>query len=526
MKLAPIFASHMVLAAGKPIRVFGTGRGEVTVSLAGTSRTAFSEGENWLVELPAMEEGGPYEMTVCMNGENLLLEDVRLGEVWLFAGQSNMQFKLRESVLPAEERQSEPRLRLFSTERFDHRPARQDRFRPADGWVTCTAENAGDWSAIAYHAGLIMTARKNIAVGAVSCYQGASVIDSWVPAGTFDDFRVPPEERHKDHTHEDFSRWNGEGFLYENGFKQVVPFSFTGVAWYQGESNASPAEGKVYDRMLCALIDRWREDLGDSELPFVIVQLADFTERAGEGWSLVQQAQLALPAMRKAVRTVVCADVCEDDDIHPPTKAPLSGRIAAAAAELTGGVFAEEDGIPPADAAASANAVALRRLRPDDMEHLTRWLQDDRVTRWAWAEGVPWDLGKVTEEFADVTGTDGTLGCMVLYRGEPAGYLQFYPLEGDSYKAGPEVIETLRGGYGIDFFIGLPELWDKGIGSRVIGLAAEYLRGQGVKLLTADPALDNPRSLHFWQKNGFVPLCEVEDYDDPGKKGLLCVKKL
>ncbi|MBQ4050370.1 MAG: GNAT family N-acetyltransferase [Oscillospiraceae bacterium] len=519
MKLSPIFASHMVFAAGKPVRVFGTGKGKVTVSLAGVSRSAVSEGEEWLVELPPMDHGGPYLLTVAMNEETVVFEDVHIGEVILFAGQSNMQFKLRESPVPAEKWQSEPRLRLFSTERSDHRPEKQDTFQPADGWVSCTAENAGNWSAIAYQTGLMLTARKDVAVGAIACYQGASVIETWVPAGTFEanGISLSPEEKHPDHFHEDFGRWNGDGFLYEKMFSQVRPFSVNAVAWYQGESDTTTGEGEVYADELCLLIDRWRADLMDEKLPFVVVQIADYDPRPDEGWKLVQQAQLKVREMRPAVRTVVSADVCESDDIHPPTKELLALRIAGALSELTAmdTPFAEK------------GKTALKRLHAGDMKTLTRWLTDDRVTRWVWAEGVPWDLEKVTEEFSDMLDpAQPQTAAIVLHEGKEIGYLQFYPLEPDAYKIGADTFAELKGGYGTDFFIGVPELWEKGIGSEVIALLAEYLRGQGVPLLTADPAMDNPRSLHFWQKNGFAPLCEVEDYDAPEKTGLLCVKRL
>lgn len=179
------------------------------------------------------------------------------------------------------------------------------------------------------------------------------------------------------------------------------------------------------------------------------------------------------------------------------------------------------------DIFAGKGKIALRLLRREDMPLLTGWLTDERVTRWAWAEGVPWDLEKVTEEFSDMLDpAGGATAAIVLHEGKEIGYLQFYPLAEDSYKLPPDMFEELRGGFGADFFIGLPALWDKGIGSQAVGLLAEYLAVRGVKLLAADPASDNPRSLHFWQKNGFEPLCEVEDYDDPEKTGLLCVKRL
>ena len=103
----------------------------------------------------------------------------------------------------------------------------------------------------------------------------------------------------------------------------------------------------------------------------------------------------------------------------PPTKDALSRRIAGAVNEFdVGAPFAEK------------GKIALRRLQADDMKLLTEWLTDGRVTRWVWAEGVPWDLEKVTEEFSDVLDpAQPQTAVIVLYEGKEIGYLQFYPLE-------------------------------------------------------------------------------------------------
>jgi hypothetical protein len=64
MELNPIFSSRMVLQAGKPIRIFGTGDGHVSVSFCGDISEADSAEGKWLAELPAREYGGPYEMKI------------------------------------------------------------------------------------------------------------------------------------------------------------------------------------------------------------------------------------------------------------------------------------------------------------------------------------------------------------------------------------------------------------------------------------------------------------------------------
>ena len=66
----------------------------------------------------------------------------------------------------------------------------------------------------------------------------------------------------------------------------------------------------------------------DDFLSFAVIQIADYDERNDEGWQLVQQAQLRVENMLPKVKTVICRDVCESDNIHPPTKDILSKRVA------------------------------------------------------------------------------------------------------------------------------------------------------------------------------------------------------
>lgn len=315
----------MVFASGKPIRVFGTGRGRAEITFANVSKTVVSEEEQWLVELPPMKCGGPYELTFVSAGETVTFTDIYVGEVYLFAGQSNMQFKVKEGADDFDLCETNEMLRLYSTERIE----KTDYFTPKDGWVRAEKGTAPEWSALAHFAGTKLAREKKIAIGIVAAYQGASVIESWVPKDIFEenDILVPRSEKGKSHFDPRYS-WNENGRLYENMMCQIKPFSFTGVVWYQGESDTTLGESKVYGKELAVLIDTWRKDFRNPALPFAVIQIADFKLENPEAWINVQKAQYNIQFALPNVTTVISADVCANDDIHPPRKYDLAQRLA------------------------------------------------------------------------------------------------------------------------------------------------------------------------------------------------------
>lgn len=323
MKLNPIFQNGLVLAMNKPIRVFGEGTGTVSVRFLGETVCATSRQNEWCVELAPQSAGGPYEMQVELNGVSTILEDVYVGVVLLLHGQSNMAFRLEESSYPTENYRFCNPLRLFSPQK----PFENDD-RVSEKWVCCDETYAALFSAIGYHVGLQIAEEKGCAVGLIACHQGASVIQAWLDgdAEARLGISIPQEARYGDHTK--YPKWNSAGFLYRHLVQKIAPYTLSYVLWYQGESNASVAEANVYGRLLKELIGQRRTDFADADLPFVVVQLANNRRRAGEAWSTIQAAQLSVSNEVQGVCSVISADVCEDDNIHPPTKVLLSKRIA------------------------------------------------------------------------------------------------------------------------------------------------------------------------------------------------------
>lgn len=327
MQLNDIFSSGMVFAANQPIRIYGTGEGCGEISFAGVTHNVTAQNGQWYVELPAMDYGGPYTLEFTAGKEQIILDDIYVGDVYLFAGQSNMEFTIKGGKDDLSLCETNEMLRLFSP----HCVEMNNFLNPSLGWVKADIDTAPEWPSIAHFAGIRLAKRKGVAIGIIACSQGASVIESWVPKGILQDsgIVIPLENKTEDHRLEAFSAWNQEGKLYDFMLSQVFPFALTGVVWYQGESDTSVAEGKVYGKELAILIDSWRKAFQNPALPFTIIQIADFDkEAANEGWHSVQQAQYEIQFTVPNVKTVISADVCSSDDIHPPQKYALSQRLA------------------------------------------------------------------------------------------------------------------------------------------------------------------------------------------------------
>ncbi|MCQ2385693.1 MAG: sialate O-acetylesterase [Clostridia bacterium] len=320
MKTANIFQNNMVFSSHLPIRVFGEGDGFVTASLNGEKAETYAKG-TFCVTLPPMSCGGPYTLTVSSGEETLTFSDIYVGEVLLCSGQSNMQVQVKDGDLQNEALPDNPLIRVYNC--IDD---------PV--WRLCSADTVQDFPDLPYRIAALRQKEKGCAVGVVVCAKGASVIKSWLPKPLADSpaFHLSSEEEFPDHYLEG-REFNAHAHLYDTAFTPIVPFSFRAVIWYQGESDASPAEGKIYARELTALVNVFRKNLQNALLPFVIVQIAsyptDWVDYAREGWASIQAAQEEAATAIPRATLVTGADVCEPL-IHPRNKGALAERIAEA----------------------------------------------------------------------------------------------------------------------------------------------------------------------------------------------------
>lgn len=122
---------------------------------------------------------------------------------------------------------------------------------------------------------------------------------------------------------------NSPYMCFNNMIKPMLPVGVAGFIWYQGESNADNAG--QYAEMLRALIQDWRYQFGLGDVPFGVVQLANYMKKNSfqphSSWALLREAQadaLELPNVGLAV----IIDAGDADDIHPKDKKTVGRRLA------------------------------------------------------------------------------------------------------------------------------------------------------------------------------------------------------
>jgi len=180
-RLAGVFGDHMVLQREAPIHVWGQAApGEaVRVILAGRQRTAVAARDGrWSVQLPAMPAGGPHELTLRASN-TVVLNDVQIGELWVCAGQSNMEWALRDALNGPQEAASadHPLIRYL---KVPHRTALRalPDMAPAR-WQTAQPSTAGAFSAVAYFFARRLQQDQQVPVGLVDVSWGGTHLETW-----------------------------------------------------------------------------------------------------------------------------------------------------------------------------------------------------------------------------------------------------------------------------------------------------------------------------------------------------------
>lgn len=386
-KTDPMFSDHMVLQRNSEIPVWGEGADglRVTVKCGGETANAVTGGGKWKVHLPPMEAGGPYELTVQADGSAITFSDVWIGDVWLAGGQSNMEWRLKDAGGFETEiaQASSPAIRYYDVPRIAYEEDGADQRESAPVWKICTPDNAGEFSAVAYHFARTVHARLGVPIGIVGCNFGGTSASCWVAEPRLeedDDLRVYLEEYReqvKDFDWEkyeedekkfqedfavymskveqgvpreeiDYVPWpppmSPKSFMRPNGLygtmlSKAAPYGLKGFIYYQGESDAH--KPLLYDKLLTTLIDNWRKDWGDGELPFLFVQLAAFGcdgNPDGEDWAVLRESQTIVAERVPNTGMAVALDCGEEHDIHPKNKKTVGERLALVALDRVYGL--------------------------------------------------------------------------------------------------------------------------------------------------------------------------------------------
>ena len=344
VELPAVIGSHMVLQQNTEVNLWGKAQANARVTIrpswTKTRYTAQADSEGrWQTTVHTTSAGGPYTLTFSDGSKQKTeLTDILLGEVWVCSGQSNMEMPLggfpnqpvegSAQVITTAGDQSG--LRLFHV---PHKFTDEPQYDCESEWKLCSPLTARSFSAVGYLFALELYRLLKVPVGIISSYYGGTPIEGWMSRQALDaTHRLHPE------TDKNWKGFQAPCVLYNAMICPIKGFTAKGFIWYQGEAN----RGNWFDytELQKSLIALWRQDWGNSDMPFYITQIAPHAYNNG---ALRLSALFVDQQYKAAAETPHCEVISTQDVgdyffIHPSRKQEVANRLAWTAATCDYGI--------------------------------------------------------------------------------------------------------------------------------------------------------------------------------------------
>ncbi len=327
IELPTIFSSNMVLQRTSEVKLWGwASPSEVFQLVTGwdnkTIEVKTGNDAKWSLTIKTPEAGGPYSIKFVGKDNQLELENILIGEVWLCSGQSNMEWSANSGINNAKAEIASadyPNIRLFTVQK---RTAKHPQENLVGQWKLCTPKSMPHFSAVAYFFAKRVQEEMNVPIGLIDASWGASSAEVWTPSEVFETRTDLFESAAKIRP----NQWvtTEPSSLYNAMIAPLSNFKIAGSLWYQGESNTANAER--YADLFTTMISSWRTVWG-YDFPFYYVQIAPYKYGTPEEGVIVRdQQRLALGLQNTGM--AMTSDICTIDDIHPQNKQDVGLRLA------------------------------------------------------------------------------------------------------------------------------------------------------------------------------------------------------
>ena len=258
-----MMGDHMILQQNSSVKLWGwADNKKVTVTTSWNNQTyqvLTDKNGAWLVKVNTPGASyTPYFITIS-DGEEVILSDILIGEVWICSGQSNMDMRMMgntgqpidrslETILHAGNYRN--RIRFIAVSRTKDVQQRTD--FEGRKWEVSAPEAVMTCSAVAYFFAKQVTEVLDIPVGLVISSWGGSRIESWMNEKTLasiDGVDIEAVRSSKLKMHHRLE------CMYDTMLWPVRNFTARGFLWYQGESNIF--NYYCYAPMMTAMVQLW-----------------------------------------------------------------------------------------------------------------------------------------------------------------------------------------------------------------------------------------------------------------------------
>lgn len=374
LQMPDFYSDNMVLQRDIPLAISGKANAGDQISVLlrkpekrkakeiQTQQTTAGKDGRWSVTLNPTAAGTNYTLMIrCLTSTSsvsseITYKNIAFGEVWLCSGQSNMVFRVDQSI---EDEQNEiknylatnPDIRLFNekcnwlTNDYEWPETALDsvnrlmHFALAK-WEMCNGQNTTEFSAVAFQFGKMLSDSLNVPIGLILNAVGGSPTESWIDRKTLE-FEFPDmlynwkdsdfiqqwvRDRAKKNIAKSANKLQRHPYepcyLFESGILPLQGCAIKGVIWYQGESNAHNIE--THEKLFPLLVQSWRNCFGEN-LPFYFVQLSSHDRPS---WPAFRNSQRLLMSKLENTGMAVCSDFGDKYDVHPRHKKAVGQRLA------------------------------------------------------------------------------------------------------------------------------------------------------------------------------------------------------
>ncbi|NJP40584.1 sialate O-acetylesterase [Oscillospiraceae bacterium HV4-5-C5C] len=199
LTLFPYFKDRAVLQRNQNWRLWGEAKpfSRIHIRLNDSQAnlwhfsTCSSDNGRWVMDMPALDTGGPYELLIEEDEQRIQLEDLLAGDVFILFGQSNMELPLSRTLdqLPDPVAVYDlPEVRLLQLERSPVFYSANFNWPQIAEWKTARGAALYDMSAIGISfAQAYQTQSPGVPVGLISLAVGGSPIEAWLPEPDWQD---------------------------------------------------------------------------------------------------------------------------------------------------------------------------------------------------------------------------------------------------------------------------------------------------------------------------------------------------
>lgn len=351
VKLPHILGNNMIVQQNSEANLWGWDKPgteiSVTPSWSSQKYTVKTDKDGkWAVKVQTPKASYTPLSITFDDGEKTTLTNILSGEVWVCAGQSNMEMPVKgfgncpvkdfnQVVIDAKNYKGIHYVKIPSVMSI----------KPLDDsnceWKEVSPETVGDASATGYFFAQTINKALDIPVGLVMANKGGSRVESWLDKDYLKKKTTEPTDTNN--IVKKFPTDYLRPLVWGNGtFHPILNYTVKGILYYQGCSNVGAPSGQ-YTQRLADLVAQWRRDFKQGEMPFYFVEIAPYhyDNVDGDGGARLREQQFNAAKLipnSGIVSTNDCVYPYEKEQIHPAQKQKVGERLGFMALNKTYGM--------------------------------------------------------------------------------------------------------------------------------------------------------------------------------------------